>query len=178
MRRSNLIHINILSAMWANPRRRSVRLWFAATATRLIISGHLAEVWVGRFVVPLVFIAISVASDTAFARGGPLHLFDSQRATPIFRSRYRSPTNPHSPPTIRSRSILARLRPGSARWKWRHRRQVALPHAFAARALQDINGRRPTKMPRTAAIRIERILIVALPNSGRKDAPGSRCPSS
>ena len=53
-----------------------MRLWFAATATRLIISGHLAEVWVGRFVVPLVFIAISVASDTAFARGGPLHLFD------------------------------------------------------------------------------------------------------
>jgi hypothetical protein len=61
---------------------------------------------VERFVVPLILLAVTSAADTAFAKGGPLHLFTSERTntpttaqpaspneflTGCCRGRYRDP---------------------------------------------------------------------------------------
>jgi hypothetical protein len=47
---------------------------------------------VERFVVPLVLIAVTVAADAAFAKGGPLNLFTS-RASPPTISQPVSPSD-------------------------------------------------------------------------------------
>jgi hypothetical protein len=48
---------------------------------------------VERFVVPLVLLAATVAADAALAKGGLLHLFDSQREGAPTTSRPVSPSD-------------------------------------------------------------------------------------
>ena len=51
------------------------------------------EVGVERFIVPLVIFAATVAADAAFAKGGPLHLFNAQRAGSPTTSQPVSPSD-------------------------------------------------------------------------------------
>jgi hypothetical protein len=48
---------------------------------------------VERLIVPLVLLSVSAAAEAAFAKGGPLHLFSSQRASPPTISEPVSPSN-------------------------------------------------------------------------------------